>query len=70
MLWRGLWIAIIWCLCEQRNRENSKDGKADAEVLHMAQLKIWTWMKNKIPAVKFSYTDWYLCPVECIKTLR
>jgi len=36
------------------------------EVFHMSELKVWALMKNKILVVKFSYKDWYQCPLECI----
>jgi len=34
----------------------------------LTQLNVWFWMKSKISYVNFSYSNWNLCSIECIKS--
>jgi len=70
MIWRGMWIAIIWCIYNQRNCIIFRNGRADAEeVLCIAHIRFWTWIRSKNKKVIFSYSDWYSDPIKCTKTL-
>ena len=69
-IWKGLWISIIWNIWNHRNKIVFKQGKVDPEeIFTLSQLNAWTWMKYKVPNVHFSYNDWNLCPIECIKSI-
>jgi len=39
------------------------------ELFYLAQVRIWTWIINKIPKTKFLYFDWILCPQICPQSI-
>lgn len=42
MVWKGVWVAVVRGIWEQRNSIIFKQGKPDAEeVFHLAQLRSW-----------------------------
>ena len=69
-IWKGLWISIIWNIWNHRNKIVFKQGKVDPEeIFTLIHLNAWAWMKYKVPHVHFSYNDWNLYPIECIKSI-
>jgi len=40
------------------------------EVFQKAQLKSWLWLKHKVPHYDYSFVDWVLNPLPCIRSLR
>ena len=63
-LWKSLWVSVIWCIW---NRVIFNQVKIDAvEILTMAQVQSWAWMRHKVRKVKFSFSDWILFPLICI----
>ena len=40
--------------------------KGGEEIFWIAQLKAWTWLRNKISKANFPYSNWCLCPKSCI----
>jgi len=69
MVWKGIWAALVRCIWEHRNAVVFKQSVVDAEeVLQQAQLKSWLWMKNKAHRFNYSFTDWILNPMLCIKS--
>jgi len=68
LTWKWMWIAIIWGVWKHMNNIILKNEKSDIyEIWCLSQLNAWSWMKHKILGVKFSYTNWYLCPIKCLK---
>jgi len=48
-----------------------KQGVVDAEeIFQMAQLKSWSWMKHRSYSFNYSFADWTLNPVTCIKSIK
>ena len=35
----------------------------------MAELKTWGWITSKYPNANFSYSEWCLSPMACLKYL-
>jgi len=47
-----------------------RQGKVDVEeIFTMAQLNAWAWIEYKIDKVNFSYSDWILCPIQCLHSV-
>ena len=70
LAWRGMWLAIIGEIWNHRNGVIFKHRKVDPiEIFSYAQVAAWVWMKHKIPAVKFSYSEWYISPITCLKSM-
>jgi len=47
-----------------------KDGVVDHyEILSLAQLKVWSWLSSKVSSAYFSYSDWCLAPLICLRHL-
>jgi len=36
----------------------------------MVQLKVWSWVNSKARGVSFLYSDWFLEPVVCMKSIK
>ena len=48
-----------------------KSGRIDhIEVFTMVQLKVWSWITLKVHLACFSYSDWCLNPLVCMKSIK
>jgi len=46
-IWKGIWVAIVRCIWDQRNLIVLKQGVVDAdEIVHLAQLAAWLRLKH------------------------
>ena len=71
MVWKGIWATIVRCIWEHRNSVVFKQRVVDAkEVFQKAQLKSWLWMKHKVERFNYSFMDWILNPMSCIKSYK
>jgi len=69
LVWKGVWAAIVRCIWDHRNLVVFKQGVVDAEeMFQKAQLKSWLWMKHKSNSFNYSFMDWFLNPMSCIKS--
>nr|XP_007140526.1 hypothetical protein PHAVU_008G120100g [Phaseolus vulgaris]ESW12520.1 hypothetical protein PHAVU_008G120100g [Phaseolus vulgaris] len=67
----SLWVGIVRGVGEQRNILIFKQGKPNTEeIFRQAQLRSWLWMKNRICAFNFSFSDWLFNPKLCVKGYR
>jgi len=58
VVWKRLWIAIVWNIRKHKNSIIFRQGKIDTqEIWSMTQQNVWLWMKHKLTIVKFSYLD-------------
>ena len=59
-------------LSRKRKERDGKeqDGIDVEEVFQQAQLKSWLWMKHKAHRFNYSFTDWILNPMLCIKSYK
>ncbi|ESW25685.1 hypothetical protein PHAVU_003G056800 [Phaseolus vulgaris] len=65
-----MWAATVWCIWDQRNHIVFRQGKVDTEeIFQMAQLKTWLWMKHRMNVFNYSFSDWNLNPLICIKSV-
>jgi len=59
------------CVWEQRNSIVFNQGVADVEeIFQKVQLKAWQWLKHKGPPFSYSFTDWMLNPLICIRSYK
>jgi len=63
-----MWASVVWSIWKHRNRVIFNQGKIDVEeIFTLAQVQSWVWMKHKERKVNFSYSEWILSPLTCIK---
>jgi len=68
---KGVWAAIVRCIWDQRNSILFKQEVVDAEeILQMAKLKSWLWMKHRAAFHTYSFADWLLNSFICIKSIK
>ena len=66
-LWKRVWVSIIWCIWKHRNEIVFNQAKVDAsEIFSLVQVQSWAWLKNKLPRVSFSFSDWVKSLTTCI----
>jgi len=71
LVWKGVWIAMVWSLWVHKNKVVFEQGKVDVEeVFHLAQLKSWVWMKSKLSHISFSLSDLILNHIPFIRIIR
>jgi len=55
---KGIWATIVRGIWDQRNMVIFKQGVFDAkEVFQMAKLRLWLWLKHRVNAFNFSFSD-------------
>ncbi|XP_068504327.1 uncharacterized protein [Phaseolus vulgaris] len=71
LLWKGVWATIVACIWEPRNSIVFNQGVADVEeIFQKVQLKSWQWLKHRGPSFSYSFTDWMLNPLICIRSYK
>ena len=71
LIWKGVWVAVVICIWDQRNQIIFKQGVVDAEeIFQKVQLKTWMWMKHKMQSFNHSFVDWVLNPNICFKICK
>jgi len=70
-IWESIWIEIIGEIWKHRNGCIFKNDRVDhVEVFTIAQMKVWSWLLTKEHVIDFSYLDWCLKPLECMRYIR
>jgi len=71
LVWKVLWVVIVWCIWEQRNNVVFRQGIVDVEeIFQKAQLKSLLWLKHNVPSYNYSFVDSVLNPLPCIRSFR
>ena len=69
LLWKGVWVAVVSCIWEQRNLIVFQQGVADEEeIFPLAQIKVLLWMKHRMRSFNYSLAEWHLNPIMCLKS--
>ena len=69
LIWKGVWVAVVRCIWEQRNLIVFQQGVVDEEeIFHLAHVKVWLWMKHRIRSFNYSLAEWHLNPIQCLKS--
>jgi len=67
-VWKGVWIAVIRSIWEQRNLVVFKQGVVDAEdIFHLAPLSVWLRLKHGTYVFNYSFSDWIINPMLCLQ---
>jgi len=68
-MWRCMWITTIWGIWNHRNNVIFNGKVVDPiEICTVTQIKAWTWVNHKFPNTNFSYSDWCLILMACLKS--
>jgi len=68
-VWKGMWVAIVRCIWDQRNKVIFKQGVPDdKEIFHSAQLLSWLWLKHRVKSFNYAFSDWILNPNQYIRS--
>ena len=69
--WGGIWVGFVSEIWNHRNRVVFENGQVDlVEVFTVTQRKTWSWVTVKEKSVVFSYSDWCLDPICCMRYLK
>ena len=70
-IWLCMWITIIGELWKQRNKKIFRNGHIDhMEIFSRTQLKVWSWVTSNVCLSRFSYSNWCLKPLVCIRSIK
>ena len=68
-IWKGVWVAIVRSMWDQRNLVVFKQGTADVEeIVHLAQLSVWLKLKFGTNSFTYAFSDWVLNPGVCMQS--
>jgi len=68
IVWNTIWVGVVSEIWSHRNRIVFKRGVADAsEVFALVQVKVWSWVSTNSRLASFSFSDWCLEPMECMR---
>jgi len=67
-IWDTIWVGVVSEIWSHRNRIIFKGGVVEAfEVFALVQVKVWYWVTTKSRGVAFSFSDWCLEPLVCMR---
>ncbi len=68
-IWKGVWVAIVRSMWDQRNLVVFKQGTADVEeIVHIAQLSVWLKLKFGTKSFNYAFSNWILNPDVCMQS--
>jgi len=69
-VWGGIWIAVVNEVSRHKNRVIFKGGVIDVlEAFALVQLKTSSWVSSKSQSAFFSFSDWCIDPIVCIRMI-
>jgi len=67
LVWKGMWVALVWEIWMHRNRIVFNSGVVDdVEIFTLAKLKAWSWNRFRWQMVHYFVSDWFLYPTLCL----
>jgi len=68
LVWNTIWVGVVSEIWNHRNHMVFRKGVADTEeVFTLVQVKVWSWVSTKARLASFSFSDWCLEPMECMR---
>lgn len=65
-----IWMAILWTVWLARNKAIFNGAEFDnKQILELAQLKAWKWLRVKVDGFNYSWFEWQQNPGVCILSL-
>jgi len=69
-VWGVFWIAVVNEIWKHKNRVIFKGGVVGVlEAFVLVQLKAWSWVTSKSPSVHFSFSDWCIDSLVCMRMI-
>jgi len=69
-VWGEIWIAIVNEIWKHKNKVIFKGGVVDVlEAFVLVQLKTWSWVPFKSQPAFFSFSDWCIDPMVCMRMI-
>ncbi|XP_057436686.1 uncharacterized protein LOC130729074 [Lotus japonicus] len=66
----AIWMAIVWSIWIKRNKVIFQGDAFDSDqILELAQLRVWQWLRVKIDGFSYSLFEWKENPGVCILSL-
>jgi len=67
-VWGAIWVSVVSEIWKHMNCVIFNRGVVDAsEVFALVQMKVWSWLHAKSRYISFSYSDWVLNPLACMR---
>ena len=68
IVWNTIWVGVVSEIWNHRNNIIFKRGVVDAsEVFALVQVKVWSWVSTNFRPASFSFSDWCLEPMVCMR---
>ena len=69
-VWNTIWVGVVSEIWNHRNNIIFKRGVADvSEVFSLVQVKVWSWVSLNFRSASFSFSDWCLEPMLCMRLI-
>ena len=69
-VWGVVWIAVVNEVWKHRNKVIFNRGVVDVlEAFAFVQLDAWSWVTSKSQFANFSFFDWCIDPLDCIRMI-
>jgi len=69
-VWATIWVGVVSEIWKHKNNVIFKRGVVDeSELFALVQLKVWSWISSKTRFASFSYSDWCLVPLVCMRLI-
>jgi len=65
-----IWITVVNEVWKHKNMVIFKGGVVDVrQAFALVQLKAWSWITSKSQSAHFSFSDWCIDPLVCMKMI-
>jgi len=69
-VWGVVWIEVVNEVWKHRNRVIFNGAIVDVlEAFHLVQLKAWSWVTSKSQFANFSFSDWCIDSLVCMRMI-
>jgi len=71
IMYGSIWMTVVGKIWKHRNKSIFRNNRIDhVEVFTVMQLKVWSWITSMVVVASFSYSDWCVDPLVCMKSIR
>ena len=69
-VWGVIWIAVVNEVWKHRNKVIFNGGVVDVlKAFSLVQLKVWSWVTSKSQSAHFSFFDWCIDMLVCMRMI-
>jgi len=69
-VWNTIWVGVVSKIWSHMNNIIFKRGVGDAfGVFSLVQVKVWLWVSINCRSASFSFSDWCLEPLVCMRLI-